>query len=404
MVVALGMSTGCAAEDETETEDGSAEALAKAGAIDRMATTALRLAERLGGRDPSILQVPLTSRDEGLPSARFGEWGIALVSGIEGGVRGDGFLLLPRENAPSGSFGLVIADGSSIVAHAAYVPDGAKGAEAAVDALLASLETDARALSSSSGRGDVAPRNVLKVGFKTLRELAAAVATWSSKSGTRTVGRVAAGVGARVGSPIWRDFATLFKTAAGADDYVRSLVAIRKGLGARKVVMVQPLVASEAHVSQGAKAIIQRLAGREKDVALAMPFDWGGVDEAMIGLWALENRVPIVVSGGSDTAGAIVSHWLTSVDAATATRLRRLVQDPDVVALVRPANIEYARLLPRAETFARDQTWTDLRFAQLWALSDEALVARVGALPPGASFDFIETWLRRFETVTQLTP
>lgn len=396
LACALQLGTGCAAPmDEEAAESGDAMTRARAG-LEPMAKAAETLADRIAKRDPNVLVVPTPLE---VPSKAFTGWRVAVVVAESQ----QGFMLLPRANAPSGSFGLLLADEKSqLVATAAFVPDSAPRAADTVLSILDGLPADAQAIGDSSSlrpKGFLSPA-VIDLGAELVVKLLAVVRRGGA---SKALASAEAHVALKVESSTWRAFSGLVADRRIVAEYVSELVAIRKGLAGRKIVMVETSnvagnlvngasVAFELEVKT-ARALTARFAGQNKKVALAVR---ASDDSGAIIRWALENDVPVVIGSMSDDAVSALRN-LRPWDPETARYLRDIVSDAKKMALVRNVNTAKKVLsfddLEKAPGRMALVEYQD--FAPLWAVADEALALKLPDVD-GLFFD----WLRRFQTVT----
>ena len=391
--------TGCAAPIEEDTgEGGDAMTRARAG-LEPMAKAAETLADRIAKRDPDVLVIPTPIE---LPSKAFTGWRIAVV--VAGSQQG--FMLLPRANAPTGSFGLLLADEKSqLVATAAFVPDAAPKAADAIAAILDGLPADAQAIGDPSS---IRPKGFLSPAFFDAgAELVVKLLAVVRRGGaSKALASSEAHLAAKVQSSTWRTFSGLVADRRIVAEYLSELVAIRKGLAGRKVVMVETsdvggnlvngsTVAFELEVKT-ARALTARFAGQGQKVALAVR---AADDSAGVIRWALENDVPIVIgSRSNDAVSALRS--LRPWDPETAKYLRDIVNDAKKMLLVRNVNttkkiltFEEMEQVPSRLALIEYQD-----FAPMWAIADEGLALKLPALE-GRFFD----WLNSFQTVTTIS-
>ncbi len=384
----LAAAPGCAATVDDDAEEGADAVTVAQAELEPMARKARALADSLskpGLREGAPVPIPL---DGELPSSAFGSWKVAAVVDATTGLQG--FMLLPQDKAPAGSFGVMLVDATAkVVGLSAYVPDAAPNAAQIAAGILGALPSDASTRAGSAG--GVAPKAIIPTRLiQEGIEIAVRMLTGldRGKATSKLVGRTEAHLATKVQASTWKAFAETLGDPKLVAKHLASLATQRLAFGSRKVVLVETATVRDlATAADGPKvwtALTRQFGAQRAKVGLAVADSHG--NEAVIG-WALRNDVPIVVSSiDKRTAREVLEHLSDlSVHAETRAAARAALANPEKASLVRV--IENPGLgMQHIEQQA---------FVPLWAMADDAF--GILPAPAGVATSPLFAWFRYFE-------
>ena len=382
------VSVGCAAPTDDEVGDGADAVTLTDAAAEDSAKAARATTDELarpGFREGAPVAIPLQGE---AASREFSGWKSAAV--LDGSRNLVGFMMVPKANAPAGSFGVVFVDPArKVVALSAYVPDGAKDGDAIAARILAALPADAAAAPAALRPAGIATALVvdgLEMAMRVLSGLSLAKVT------SKAVARTEAHLAARVDQATWKAFSEAVGDRAEVGKRLAQVASERLALGSRKVVLVEAAARTPDANARVLAGLERRYAAEAKKMAIVARLH---NEHVAVVRWALDHDVPVTVTmptgskvGPGDSVLAMLDRWARIVhrDPAAATVFQSAMADPKKAGLIR---------VIEQDGSPDDAVIRHLDFVPLWVMAEEAFGVRFA----GQANDFFD-WFGRFEHVS----